>query len=97
MEAVIPKRKQIWKRGFVFSRILIRDFSCVARTGPEKTTWIKQYLVDTLIIDLLAPEVYRIYSARSERLREVSEAQESDGTIVIDEVQKVPQLLDVVH
>ena len=74
-----------------------QSFFLFGPRGTGKTTWIKQHLRVTLLIDLLAPEVYRIYSARPERLREVSEAQESVGTIVIDEVQKVPQLLDVVH
>ena len=74
-----------------------QSFFLFGPRGTGKSTWIKQHLGDALLIDLLAPEVYRIYSAKPERLREVSEAQESVGTIVIDEVQKVPQLLDVVH
>ncbi len=48
-------------------------------------------------IDLLAPEVFRAHSAKPERLREVSEAHKSGGTVVIDEIQKIPELLDVVH
>jgi predicted AAA+ superfamily ATPase len=65
--------------------------------GTGKSTWVKQHLKDALIIDLLAPEVFRAYSARPERLREVAEAQKPGKTIVIDEIQKLPQLLDVVH
>lgn len=74
-----------------------QSFFLFGPRGTGKSTWIKQHLGNVLLIDLLAPEVYRFYSAKPERLREVSEAQESVGTIVIDEVQKVPQLLDVVH
>jgi predicted AAA+ superfamily ATPase len=48
------------------------------------------------MIDLLAPEVFRSYSARPERLLEVIKGSKSK-TIIIDEVQKVPELLDVVH
>jgi len=65
--------------------------------GTGKSTWIENVLGDAVRIDLLDPEVFRAYSARPERLQEVAEAQESGATIVIDEIQKVPQLLDVVH
>jgi len=63
--------------------------------GPS--TWVHKNLKNALFIDLLAPEVFRAYSAKPERLREVSEAYKSGGTIVIDEIQKIPELLDVVH
>jgi uncharacterized protein len=64
--------------------------------GTGKSTWLKQHFSDSLMIDLLAPEVFRSYSARPERLREVTKGSKSK-TIIIDEVQKVPELLDVVH
>ena len=65
--------------------------------GTGKSTWVKQHLKTALYIDLLAPEVFRSYSAKPERLRNIAEAQNSVSTIVIDEIQKVPQLLDVIH
>jgi len=65
--------------------------------GTGKSTWIHRHLPNSFVIDLLAPDVYRIYSARPERLREVLEAQHHINTVVIDEIQKAPQLLDVVH
>ncbi len=65
--------------------------------GTGKSTWAHKNLKNALFIDLLAPEVFRAYSAKPERLREVSEAHKSGGTIVIDEIQKIPELLDVVH
>ncbi|MFC1825300.1 ATP-binding protein [Thermodesulfobacteriota bacterium] len=65
--------------------------------GTGKSTWIEYMLGDAVRIDLLDPEVFRAYSARPERLREIAEAQDPGATIVIDEIQKVPQLLDVVH
>ncbi|HBU26680.1 MAG TPA: ATPase, partial [Synechococcales bacterium UBA8138] len=51
----------------------------------------------TLRIDLLAPELLRAFQARPERLRERIAAEPEAHTIVIDEIQKAPQLLDVVH
>ena len=74
-----------------------QSFFLFGPRGTGKSTWLKQHLGDVPFIDLLAPEVYRTYSAKPERLREVTEAQKPGKTIVIDEVQKFPQLLDVVH
>ena len=74
-----------------------QSFFLFGPRGTGKSTWVKQNFGNALYIDLLAPEVYRPYSARPERLREVAEAQKSGDTIVIDEIQKLPQLLDVVH
>lgn len=65
--------------------------------GTGKSTWIKNMLGDAVRIDLLDPEVFRAYSARPERLQEIAKAQEPGATIVIDEIQKTPYLLDVVH
>ena len=65
--------------------------------GTGKSTWVKQHLKTALYIDLLAPEIFRSYSAKPERLRNIADAQNSVSTIVVDEIQKVPQLLDVIH
>ena len=40
--------------------------------------------------------MFRSYSARPERLRDVVGASDA-GTIIIDEIQKIPEMLDVVH
>jgi len=74
-----------------------QSFFLFGPRGTGKSTWVKQHFKSALYIDLLAPDVYRSYAARPERLREVAEAQQTLSTIVIDEIQKVPQLLDVVH
>jgi len=74
-----------------------QSFFLFGPRGTGKSTWVKQYFGNALYIDLLAPEVYRSYSARPERLRQIIEAQLSIDTIVIDEIQKIPRLLDVVH
>lgn len=80
-----------------FFQDIKQSFFLFGPRGTGKSTWLKQHLDDALFIDLLAPEVYRAYSAKPERLREVTEAQRPGKTIVVDEVQKLPQLLDVVH
>ena len=65
--------------------------------GTGKSTWLKQAFPTGLRIDLLDPEAQRQYLARPERLRELIDGQSAVTTVLVDEVQKVPALLDVVH
>lgn len=65
--------------------------------GTGKSTWLKIKYPDSLIMDLLEPDVYRSYSAHPERLRALVEGNPHQRIIIIDEIQKVPQLLDPVH
>jgi predicted AAA+ superfamily ATPase len=65
--------------------------------GTGKTTWLKQNCKSGLTIDLLEPGSYRRYKAYPERLRELVEGNPDKQIIILDEVQKVPELLDVVH
>ena len=65
--------------------------------GTGKTTWLKKNCKNGLSIDLLEPGSYRRYKARPERLRELAEGNPDKKIVIIDEIQKVPELLDVVH
>ena len=66
--------------------------------GTGKSTWLGQAFPDALRQDLLAPEVLRSLQARPERLAErIAAAPPGLNAVVIDEIQKAPQLLDVVH
>lgn len=65
--------------------------------GTGKTTWLKQNCKNALTIDLLEPGLYRRYKARPERLRELIEGNPDKKTVILDEIQKAPELLDVVH
>lgn len=65
--------------------------------GTGKSTWLKENFPDALRIDLLDRETFRLYAARPERLRELISAQANPVCIVLDEVQKLPELLEVVH
>jgi len=65
--------------------------------GTGKSTWLKTMYPDSLIIDLLEPDIFRSFSARPERLRELVEGSPRQEIIIIDEIQKIPQLLDPVH
>lgn len=66
--------------------------------GPRKvgkSYWIAHHLKDVKVIDLLKTDVFAEYASRPSLLRE--RYQDSRGRIVIDEVQKLPSLLDEVH
>jgi predicted AAA+ superfamily ATPase len=68
--------------------------------GPRqtgKTTLLRSAYPDALWIDLLQAEEYRRYLQNPELLRAEIAAQKSVRQVVIDEVQKVPQLLDEAH
>jgi predicted AAA+ superfamily ATPase len=80
-----------------FFRLPAQSFFLFGPRGTGKSTWLKHELPGALFVDLLKPEVYREMSARPERLRDlVLGAPESD-TVVADEIQRVPELLNVVH
>ncbi|MGH9427202.1 MAG: ATP-binding protein [Terriglobia bacterium] len=81
------------------------DFSrhSVFLWGPRKTGksfWIKQHLPEAIIIDLLRTDTLAEYVTRPALLRErfgTTVPLHNPGPIVIDEIQKVPALLDEVH
>lgn len=72
-----------------------QTFFLLGPRGTGKSTWLRQQLPDAIFIDLLQPETYRRLSARPEALVELVDGARSD--VVIDEVQRVPDLLTVVH
>lgn len=66
--------------------------------GPRKvgkTHWIRNNLPEATLIDLLKTDVFADYASRPALLRE--RYLNHRGLIVIDEVQKIPSLLDEVH
>ncbi|MFN0128114.1 MAG: AAA family ATPase [Verrucomicrobiales bacterium] len=65
--------------------------------GTGKTWWTRAQFPDALRVDLLDPGTLREMAARPERLRERLARDPRVETVVIDEVQKLPELLEVVH
>jgi len=68
--------------------------------GPRqtgKTTLLRAAYPDAKWIDLLKADEFRRYLQRPELLREELSLSSSTRQVVIDEVQKVPQLLDEAH
>ncbi len=68
--------------------------------GPRatgKTTWLRQQLPDAHWCDLVPTEAYVRYLREPGLLRHEVESLPSGSWVVVDEVQKVPALLDEVH
>jgi predicted AAA+ superfamily ATPase len=67
--------------------------------GPRrvgKSFYVRQTFPDAPLVDLLRSDVYHDYASRPALLRERF-ASRRRGLVVIDEVQKIPALLDEVH
>ena len=64
--------------------------------GTGKTTWVKQTYPNALYFDLLETDVYKRFLARPGRLEQYI-PKGFDDYVVIDEVQRVPELLNEVH
>jgi uncharacterized protein len=65
--------------------------------GTGKSTWLRQNYTDAIYIDLLDQEIFRTFLARPERLGEVISGSCQAKTVILDEIQKIPSLLDEVH
>ena len=77
-----------------------RSFFLFGARGTGKSTFLRHYFEneEVLWIDLLLPEVEDRYASRPQILAEqIAAMADTAGWVVIDEVQKVPKLLDVVH
>jgi len=72
-------------------------FFLLGPRGTGKTWWTRAQFPEAMCVDLLDPGTLREMAARPERLRERLAAEKGIDTVVIDEVQKLPELLEVVH
>ncbi len=72
-------------------------FFLLGPRGTGKSTLIQKAIDAALWIDLLSEEAFRKYSARPELIAEAVEGLPNEATIVIDEIQRVPPLLNEIH
>ena len=94
---------QIWSK-FADMKEIKRDinvpetsFFLFGPRGTGKSTFVKKMIdKNSLYIDFLDPDTFRTYSAFPETLLETVNAIKPNR-VIIDEVQKVPGILDVVH
>ncbi len=87
----------MFKRKLVLPKENTETFFLWGPRQTGKTTLLKQEYRDAFWIDLLKADHYRRYLTHPERMREEIEALKAKPFVVIDEVQKVPKILDEVH
>ncbi len=74
-----------------------QSFFLFGPRGTGKTTWIRANLPDAHVIDLLSEERYQRLLADPGRLADELRAVQADRWVVLDEVQRLPSLLNEVH
>jgi predicted AAA+ superfamily ATPase len=65
--------------------------------GTGKSSWVARLHPGALLIDFLQPDVARLYQGYPERIRETVHGQPDGCTVVVDEVQRVPEVLSAIH
>ena len=84
----------------MYSRIIKypdnKSFFLFGPRGTGKTTWVKQVFPDAIYIDLLESRLFNDLLADPQRLENFIPNNFKDW-IIIDEVQKIPELLNEVH
>lgn len=73
------------------------SFFLLGPRGVGKTTWVRQRFPDALTVNLLQPESFREFVARPERLRDLVRGNPDRRDVIVDEIQRAPELLHVVH
>jgi len=74
-----------------------RSFFLFGPRGTGKSTWLQQVLPDAFRLDLLDASLFLELSRDPHRLEALIAGRAAEGWIVLDEIQKVPPLLDEVH
>lgn len=84
----------------MYSRILSppknKSFFLFGPRGTGKTTWVKSAFPKAIFIDLLESEIYNDLLANPQRL-ETFIPKDFKHWVIIDEVQRVPELLNEIH
>jgi predicted AAA+ superfamily ATPase len=70
--------------------------------GTGKTLWLRHAFPNAIRVDLLSASQFHHYSGFPERLREtvcvaMERRKEENLVVTVDEIQRLPELLDVVH
>lgn len=84
----------------MFDRLLDapkRSFFLFGPRATGKSTWLRQRFPDALRLDLLRNDLYFRLLAAPQELRAMVTAQPRSRWIVLDEVQRIPALLNEVH
>lgn len=78
-------------------RLPERSFFLLGPRGTGKTTWLRGVLPSAQWFDLLRTGTFLELSQQPDRFRQQIEARPRGGWVVIDEIQRLPSLLNEVH
>ena len=84
----------------MFDRIIqppTQSFFLMGPRGSGKSTWLQNRFPDAYSIDLLSEEIYQRLLASPGYLADQLRAVPSDQWVIIDEIQRLPNLLNEVH
>ena len=73
-----------------------KSFFLFGPRGTGKTTWVRKHASNPLYIDLLESRLYRQFLADPQAIENLVPPDFS-GWVIIDEVQKIPALLNEIH
>jgi predicted kinase len=73
------------------------SFFLLGPRGTGKSTWIQANVPAALTIDLLETDRFLELSSKPSLLRSLATPLKAGDWVVIDEIQKIPGLLDEVH
>lgn len=73
------------------------SFFLFGARGTGKSTWLRTQLPDALYLDLLDTSLQLELSGHPSKLEDMTALLGSGSWVILDEVQKIPQLLDEVH
>lgn len=74
-----------------------RSFFLFGPRGTGKSTWLQESLPEAFVIDLLDASLFLELSMDPHRLEGLISSRPADSWVVLDEIQKIPILLDEVH
>lgn len=74
-----------------------KSFLLLGPRGTGKSTWLQKVLPNALRIDLLKSSLFLKLGSRPEELEQMTSACKPGSWVIIDEVQRVPELLNEVH
>jgi uncharacterized protein len=82
------------KRTFIAPK---ESFFLFGPRGTGKSTYLKDTFPNAKLIDFLDPGTYRSFIGRPEILKEIVEGNSDKKIFILDEIQKIPEVLTVVH
>jgi uncharacterized protein len=74
-----------------------KTFLLLGPRGTGKSTWLADTMKGVLTINLLHSDKYLRYQANPSALRDDLRHLSSNDWVIIDEIQRVPELLNEVH